>query len=284
VTAIPVAPTVPIAAPITLDPSGCLAEDISCRKCGYNLRGLSPNGRCPECGTAVGRSLQGDYLHFADPQWVRTLASGMDWLVAALLLGIIVGAAVRGITGGPSGETLWTECAQLLASLISFVGYWKLTTPDPVGLEDPSKITARKLTRITQLAGLATAVAAILVPKSWSVLPVIVAAFVIVIAIVGMFATLTYARQLALRIPDERMAGHCRIVMWGIVACMGLGFILGLAMAIVGPGAAFGACFVALGFLVFGIWSLVLIFRFRRAFKESAHLAAATWAAAPRAV
>ena len=52
---------------LRLDASGRLDEDIACRKCGYNLRGLNKDGACPECGTAVGRSTQGDLLRFCDP-------------------------------------------------------------------------------------------------------------------------------------------------------------------------------------------------------------------------
>jgi hypothetical protein len=32
-------------------------KDVFCQQCGYNLRGLKPLGRCPECGQAIRRSL-----------------------------------------------------------------------------------------------------------------------------------------------------------------------------------------------------------------------------------
>jgi hypothetical protein len=32
-------------------------EDFPCIRCGYNLRGLKPDGNCPECGARIGKSL-----------------------------------------------------------------------------------------------------------------------------------------------------------------------------------------------------------------------------------
>ncbi len=55
--------------------------DVVCRCCSYNLRGLYPEGRCPECGTPVGISLQGDLLRFAEPAWVEILARGIRFIL-----------------------------------------------------------------------------------------------------------------------------------------------------------------------------------------------------------
>lgn len=33
-----------------------LDVDVHCHQCGYNLRGLSEPGRCPECGTPIAES------------------------------------------------------------------------------------------------------------------------------------------------------------------------------------------------------------------------------------
>lgn len=47
-------------APATiLDDAGCIAADLRCIQCGYNLRTQPVTGRCPECGQAVGESVQG---------------------------------------------------------------------------------------------------------------------------------------------------------------------------------------------------------------------------------
>lgn len=269
---------------VKLDVHGRLDEDVACRKCGYNLRGLSPDGRCPECGVAVGRSLQGDYLRFAEPQWVRTLASGMRWIVAAIAIGIIVGGIAGGLTAGLGLNQLWLESVQLGVSLIGFIGYWKVTTPDPAGFEDESHMTPRKMVRVTQVTGLLIGAASMSVQESWEVLTLIVSLSAVVVSVVGTITIFIYARKLALRIPDHKMAKHCRIVMWALVVLMGASFMLAVAIGISGGGQfAMGGCVLAVGYLFFALWALRLIERFRKAFKEAAKLAAATWAAAPQA-
>ena len=71
---------------LRLDAEGRVDEGITCRKCGYNLRGLTTDvfRVCPECGTAAGHSTHGDMLRFCDPAWVCTLANGMNWIVAGM--------------------------------------------------------------------------------------------------------------------------------------------------------------------------------------------------------
>jgi hypothetical protein len=45
--------------------SGVLGDDLPCVKCRYNLRSLAREGRCPECGTAVGESVRYAGLDFS---------------------------------------------------------------------------------------------------------------------------------------------------------------------------------------------------------------------------
>ena len=74
---------------IQLDINGRIDQDLSCLKCGYNVRGLLPNGVCPECGTPIGRSMYGDMLMYCDPVWVRTLVSGTNWIIAGIICYIV---------------------------------------------------------------------------------------------------------------------------------------------------------------------------------------------------
>ena len=74
-------------------PAGEIVSDLPCRKCAYNLRGLPGNGRCPECGSAVGLSVQGNLLRFSDPAWTRKLRRGAKFIVygvAVIFLGLIL--------------------------------------------------------------------------------------------------------------------------------------------------------------------------------------------------
>src|SRR5262245_50051536 len=58
-----------------------VAADTPCRKCNYNLRGLDPDSRCPECGTPVGLSLKGDLLRYSHPQWLGTIRRGATFII-----------------------------------------------------------------------------------------------------------------------------------------------------------------------------------------------------------
>ncbi|HVX86178.1 MAG TPA: hypothetical protein VH253_15450 [Phycisphaerae bacterium] len=47
--------------------------DLFCNNCRYNLRGLTPDSRCPECGSPIAQVLLQDPLHFASPNLRREL-------------------------------------------------------------------------------------------------------------------------------------------------------------------------------------------------------------------
>lgn len=338
--AVPFATALDTLPPVKLDVNGMVADDISCRRCGYNLRSLSPAGRCPECGTAVGRSLRGDLLQFSDPQWVDKLASGMNWIVASIVVGFFSGlilAFVGGILGAFGNTTvvfLGIPAMQLGLGAISLIGYWKVTTRDPADLDPENTVSARKIVRVSQLTTYALApIVHLLLPIAfWATQGLNLLSSLV--GLVGMFAVFIYARSLALRIPDEKLARHCRIVMWGFAITMAFMFVGGVIAAFtVGTGAApipgvaggpvttaptsgpsiqvfaggggtattttttaaapvlpFGpagtagsiaaACVVGGSFVVFGLWSLLLISRFRQALNKAAASARDSWASA----
>src|SRR5687767_9833717 len=139
-----------------LDAAGNVVVDLPCRKCAYNLRTLSINGRCPECGTAVGFSAQGDLLRFSDPGWVMTLHRGVVLIlvgIAVAILGVVVAAAVSAASPG-IGRVLATVI-QLGSAVLMVVGSWMLTEPDPSGLGEDRYGASRKIIRITLLIGVA---------------------------------------------------------------------------------------------------------------------------------
>ncbi|MBN1512008.1 MAG: hypothetical protein JXB13_08335 [Phycisphaerae bacterium] len=72
-------------------------NDMTCGTCGYNLRGLSPDGRCPECGHPIEESRYDPRLAAADPRWLRAIRRGFTILLvsefataAARLLGYAI--------------------------------------------------------------------------------------------------------------------------------------------------------------------------------------------------
>ncbi len=334
----------PIARPISaatlpLDPAGRIDADIPCRKCGYNLRGLLPDGVCPECATAVGRSLHGDLLRFCDPDWVQTLASGMNWIVWGIIIGVALSCAGGGLGSllmsfRPRGiATLPVTGAKLVGTVVAMVGYWMVTTPDPGRVAAEPSHSSRRLVRITQVIGLLLAPTSLGLGIIPSLLQILLAIGSSAAWIVGIFAIFMYARHLALRIPDDTLARNTRIVMWGVVVVVALFVattVAGLSIMVMstaarapmattmptsGPGGLWSVtvinatpgtmpattvsstasisttatvvaallpiagCGTGIGGIVFGIWSLRLIDRYRKALRESAEIARHTWAA-----
>jgi hypothetical protein len=295
---------------LRLDTQGYIDQDCHCVSCGYNLRGLNPNSICPECATPIGRSAHGDFLRFSDPTWVETLAEGMQWIVAGILVSIVVGGCVGGgvsalgaAGGNTQAVTLFMALLGLGISLIYFVGYWKVTAPDPAKMDPSTAIDARQIVRFWAISSVILTPVGHFLPPSLDVLPISIMVIGGAIDIAGTIAAFLYAIMLAQRVPDLRLAGQTRIVMWGTIiwatlillsafAFLGTGFGAGAMGAPAVPGGGGGAgglspvfmmitggaCVVVIGALVFGIWSIVLAFRYRTAFRRAANEARASWA------
>ena len=272
-----------------------IQEDTPCLACGYNLRGLSSDWRCPECGTAIGRSLHGNLLRFAQPQYVRKLARGVTLILWGILVSILV--AIAGFMWRvQAAPQVMANLMALLGGLVGLVGTWMVTAPDPGRLDEAWEFNARRLIRLTLLIGLGThvvnALGAAFVRSSpasaGAGIPLSVLAFLLgVVSLVGQVAQFVYFRKLALRIPDDRLARDTRALMWGFVVFFGAAIVGGLLS---GGLAAFRltslplailclpvACFGGIGVLGCSIWWLVLLFKYRRRFVAQALLAEQTW-------
>ncbi len=295
----------PFAQELNLDATGRIDQDCTCVGCGYNLRGLDPKSICPECATPIGRSAQGDFLRFSDPTWVETLADGMHWIVIGILLSIGMGFCVAGGVGYfsySSGDMGLATALSMLLTLgvqaVYLVGYWKVTTPDPAREGQESGITTRQVVRFWAVWSLVMSPLGELLLELIGPLGLSISLLNGVIGIVGMFAAFLYSIQLAQRIPDESLVKQTRIVMWGMAIGASLMLLMAAGMLLVtssagatGGGAAGGGglfpllavlsggmCLFGVALLVFGIWSIVLAFRYRTAFRDAAHDARATWA------
>ncbi len=301
-------------ADLKLDEQGRLVDEIPCRVCGYNLRAADPHGVCPECGTAVGWSVVGDLLHYSPPQWVRRVARGGNAIVGAVALvltlfslGIFYGVATDGHGGldAPRWIEVVSGLAVPTAAILVIVGVWLLTTPEPGRSEQECGLHARILARYSMfvsflalvVGGFANAYAARYAP-SGSVIAVIGFLTVLAslfIAIVGYFAFFTWLRRLARRMPDYSLARQTLIVMWGLVISYGLMIVAAAVtfvaiMATIGTatpprGAAAGGSFLCVAvplLLIFAVWAVLLIDRYRRQLNHAAAQAEATWAAHSR--
>ena len=282
--------------PIQPAPAGPIAEDLPCRHCGYNLRGMTEDRACPECGTAVGRSLLGDQLRFSDPQWVRTLARGAKWILTSVLLGF--GLALLSVLislvytnsakynyAPPPSITAVLNVMGFLPSVVYLVGVLFITAPEP-GVIESADWSVRNVLRWAAVASTAIGVihAGLTLGMTDQIVETAVALAASVVGMVGYISLFVYALRLALRVPDYDLAKQTKTVMWGIIISLSGMILVGIiALVLTATGAAYvvfaiPVCIFGVAYLVFAIWSLVLLFRYNRAASTAAEQAEQTWA------
>lgn len=187
-------------------PEPTIAEDLKCTRCGYNLRGLTLSKLCPECGTPIERSIHGNLLKYADPDWVNKLRLGALLTLWNLLIAILLGAAAGAL---PS-----MGMPQVAASMLSLIGgifgLWAiflLTTPEPAIAFEEDPITLRKLVRtcaVINFVGQTLQQAALSGGlQAWVF---IAGGVMMLVGIVYLFGQFIFLRRFAERIPDTRLA------------------------------------------------------------------------------
>ncbi len=306
----PIAPQESGTVAVALDRDGRLAEDVACRHCDYNLRGLALSGRCPECEMAIEQTLHGFLLRFSDPAWLKRLRSGLMLLIVAILIGIVLAIAwIVVFVSWPSmfdaspivaGAMVLIPTAGL--TILSIVGYVLVTAPEPGSTSNGAGLSARRLARIglisSAVIGLIEVISdpetyaplvVLFVEVEWfSGLTWILGTLGASIGFVGLFALFIYGRRLASRLPADSLAKSTGIVMWGyMLPTIGYG-ILGRAVdAYINSSyssTSWGTIDVAImvlqfvfgiPVLVFGIWAIVLMFMYRHRLKRALALAEA---------
>lgn len=209
-----------------VDASGTVINEVHCRRCGYDLRGLQLNGLCPECGTPVGRSISVDLLRYADPEWVDKLArgsklimGGMTAMVVLMILGACGGFATAVATRGAGMLPFGFIVAGLLflgAYAFIYYGAWLHTTPDPGAVEEANQITPRRLVRFAIISAIVSSVLGWIGPLvSGTTVEVLLAVlqlgFSIVFA-VGFLAYVRYMERVGERTSDERLPKSARTI------------------------------------------------------------------------
>lgn len=278
-----------------VDSNGCLIADLSCRRCGYNLRGLREEGACPECGSAVGLSTRGNFLRFADPKWVETIAKGIRIILWGILVSIFGNCIAGGLSQASPGMAPAAPVLALLASLVGLFGAWLLTEPDPSHVGEDRTARARRITRVALLLGVVAGLLGILEqvlpndPAMHAVFGLITIA-VGLFTIVGEFYKFVYLEHLASRVPDDLLVKRARVLRWAFVICTSALVVGGVtvavgsatqssAFAVIG---GFFAIFGGIAFLIVGIASILFYFRLSKRLKEQSELAKLTWAAGTR--
>lgn len=85
----PAAPETPAAGDAPDGPNfdGEIDRDLACLRCGYNLRTLRGDARCPECGLGVLATLRRNVtLSETDLRWLDTLKRGVRLVAASMLV------------------------------------------------------------------------------------------------------------------------------------------------------------------------------------------------------
>jgi hypothetical protein len=241
--------------------SGNVAGDIPCRKCSYNLRSLSVEGLCPECGTPVGRSVRGDFLRYSDPQFVATLRTGIRlilWGIALIIilafcviiygviLSVSIAAARRGAGGGaapagPAAVSFLQAIAQVPGYAMVVLGSWLLTSPDPSGLGEDQYGTSRRIIRLSLLVGLFNYFATLAMAAAPAMPQVVrialgtIGGLSSLFSLVGQIALFIYLGKLALRIPDYALSKRANFLMWAFGISYGILILGGIGALILAP-------------------------------------------------
>ncbi len=269
-----------------VESDGRVSGDLACLRCGYNLRTLPAAGRCPECGTAVGKSLQDDRLQFCDPDWLGRISKGLNIIVLMIAAAIVawvlswfwreaVSSSIAALE--IAGQLVWVG-----AALGAAIGTWLLTTPEPHRLGRRADIAICRFIRVCA-CGAVCAIAVSRLAGGVKVLGMLaggVGAMALLAAAAGI---VLYVRRLVLRIPDAGHADKARRLLWGLGIAGGLS--LG-SLAARGIGGAvlktpaevlmtIGGCM----FPCLALFWILFIGRVRRTFAEVARHARHTWAA-----
>jgi hypothetical protein len=229
-------------------------REVICLKCGYDLRGLSPSGMCPECGTPVERSRRGNLLRYSDEAYVAVLHRGVFLILAAIVVQVSLYALLlAGVFGLASASTDARAMLDLLAavagvaltgvSLVHLYGWWLFSAPDPAFIGNDRSTTARQVVRATvAVMALLTALNAAVETAELGTagVPEVVAAVVgvalLLVLAVKFFASMLYVRWIAPRLPDPRVDQRAKLLLWLgplLVTVGSLAFGLGLIVALV---------------------------------------------------
>jgi hypothetical protein len=221
--------------------------DIPCIHCGYNLRGLSEGGRCPECGTSIARSSSGNLLSAADPAWLLRVYRGQALIYAGCIAllshyffytvtknGVSPGSWIVAHALGASSviDAVLERVLSAAVALLLLLGAFWTTTLDPRLSLTEQPIALRRFVRGSIVALVSLAGCIYLVPtvvKRLGFDTEVAALCGTVLTVAGGLAFLSglvgicyYLADLAMRIPDAGLATRTRSKVVRFVVCVGI--------------------------------------------------------------
>lgn len=118
-----------------------LTIDVACAGCGYDLRGLSPQGRCPECGGSIAESLAAAVAERAgaaggtaaplNPWWRREIKLAVVAALVAAVLPIGLLIALGGEIRLDRVARRWVLGFAAAGWVLQWYAALKLTTAEP---------------------------------------------------------------------------------------------------------------------------------------------------------
>ncbi|MBI1338201.1 MAG: hypothetical protein GC164_14750 [Phycisphaera sp.] len=202
-------------------------EPIRCCDCEYDLRGLPRGGACPECGRSVASSVEHILINDRQTTWVLTLASGSRWVFIGILVTSVAAGLAQLVHVFDSVPVTVVYMLGVASLLPLVVGIWRVTaprSPDGVDAGDGATVTRGLARYALPLAMAGWPLAAVRVSNH--VLYFNTALIVAdALTLVGLVCLLLYARTIARRVPDLRLA---RQTTW----CMALMVVAYLVSAV----------------------------------------------------
>jgi hypothetical protein len=255
----------------TQPPAADEARLRRCFRCGYDLRGLSAGGNCPECGLAVERSgVEGDELWHAPPAWLAKLSWGARLVLLAPILGYVYGTGVARTLTFPWVEGYFLAPAGF--ALMFAAGVWLVTAPQPHVFQARRRAWRWAL-RAVSLAPLVMVGYGYLITSGRWVPSSANSGDWPLLALIPFPALLCFhLRRLARRVLNPSLAEHCAIV--------GVGGSLSLAAGMAGLFVRIPAAVelvAAVGTMLFFLWTLYLMVRFAIAFHRAHRASVAAW-------
>lgn len=210
------------------DGTDAVALDANCRRCGYNLRGLSESGRCPECGDDVRASLRGDLLWFCEPAWLRRVRAGLRVVlagIAAIVLAQVIVILALMLLPSPRLFT-FLPLGDVIARATFFGGIAWFNAPDPGGIGEREQRGLRAAMWAGVIGGgadIAWTLFRMIGPRMplMSSLTWVLGSLTPAAGVVGFCALLLAVSRLARRLPDGALASRGRTLAKVMGAALG---------------------------------------------------------------
>lgn len=261
--------------PFATDGKGNVNVNIRCVHCRYNLRGLSAESKCPECGREIAIAIDPRRLVFAPSRWIRRVRNGLavilwSWIVGATAL-FLIPFAVRIFIILEPAVRLWPQFVVIwVAPLGTLIGALAAASRRP-GYDTGSR-AAREARQFGTVASALSAISIVLflAPLPWPLLQIrsLILALNLLLSIATLAACLRHVAG-AVRSQDPSLAdaaSRCAAFLTGLIVLAGTDVALhfGKRGGVVHSLAVLLAGLLIAGGFVLAIYTVALLARLSR--------------------